>query len=428
MEARTSGWTGNDWRAGQLVSFRFAFAYLLLYSFPFPEGFLPGTFWLTDAFWRLWYGIDVWVAAHVLGLGHAISTDETGSGDRACDYVRLLCVFALAVVVTVVWSLADRRRRNYDRLHEWLLIYLRYVLAFTMLLYGVVKLAGGQFFPPSLLRLTETYGQSSPQSLLWTFMGASASYTFFAGALETIGGVLLYFRRTATLGALIVMSVLANVVMVNFCYDVPVKQYSLHLLVMTAVLLGPDVRRLADFFLLHRAARLPERPLRFSSARLELAARGAKVLLIGSALYRTTTLAWGAVHAYGPLAQKHPLHGYYEVEEFVRNGEVVPPLLTDASRWRTLIVASHGFVALRAMNDSKKHFQLAMDMPEGKFALSSNHGARVDELDYTRPDPEHLVLEGRFDGDPIVVRLKRIDERAFPLVTRGFRWIKEYSD
>jgi len=184
MGTEASDSAEKEWRATHRFAFRFAFAYFVLYSFPFPKG-SSGTTWLTDAYAGMWNHVAAWVGTRVLHLGQTISTVETGSGDRVCNYVQLLCTVVLAALVTIVWSVVDARRKEYRRLHEWLRVYLRYVLAFTMLMYGVVKMLGGQFFPPSILRLNETYGQTSRQTLLWTFMGASATYTFFAGAMET---------------------------------------------------------------------------------------------------------------------------------------------------------------------------------------------------------------------------------------------------
>jgi hypothetical protein len=40
--------------------------------------------------------------------------------------------------------------------------------------------------------------------------------------------------------------VLANIVALTFCYDVPVKLYSSHLLLMAVFLVAPDLRRLLN--------------------------------------------------------------------------------------------------------------------------------------------------------------------------------------
>ena len=61
---------------------------------------------------------------------------------------------------------------------------------------------------------------------LWWFMGASIPYIIFAGAAEVLGGLLLVLRRTAALGALVAFAVMVNVMMLNYCYDAPVKLYS----------------------------------------------------------------------------------------------------------------------------------------------------------------------------------------------------------
>ena len=105
---------------------------------------------------------------------------------------------------------------------------------------------------PRDFQMTRTYGESSPMGLLWTFMAASPAYTFFAGLGETVGGLLLVFRRTATVGALIIFGVMVNVMMLNFCYDVPVKQYSFHLVLMALLIALPDFPRLANVLIWNR--------------------------------------------------------------------------------------------------------------------------------------------------------------------------------
>ena len=89
--------------------------------------------------------------------------------------------------------------------------------------------------------------------LVWTFMAASPAYTFFSGIAEVMGGVLLLFRRTTLLGGLVSIGVMLNVVMLNFCYDVPVKLFSFHLMFMGVVLIVPDAKRLFGLLVLNRA-------------------------------------------------------------------------------------------------------------------------------------------------------------------------------
>src|SRR5262249_24603807 len=74
-------------------------------------------------------------------------------------------------------------------------------------------------------------------------------YTALTGAIELLGGVLLFSRRTTTLGALVCIGVMANIVALNFLYDIPVKLFSSHLLAVALVLVALDGRRLIAVFL-----------------------------------------------------------------------------------------------------------------------------------------------------------------------------------
>ncbi len=147
------------------------------------------------------------------------------------------------MAVAAVWSSVSRRPEH-ERLYDWLRVYVRFFLAWVMLGYAFQKLFKLQFYDLGLWRLTSTFGEASPMGLLWAFMGASTLYTVFSGGLEAIGACLLFFRRTTALGALILVAVLGNVVMMNFSYDVPVKLFSSHLWLAAVFLLLPDIPRL----------------------------------------------------------------------------------------------------------------------------------------------------------------------------------------
>ena len=131
-----------------------------------------------------------------------------------------------------------------------------------------------QFIFPTFGRLVEPLGEFSPMGLLWNFMGYSTPYIIFSGLAEVTGATLLLFRRTATLGAMASAAVLLNIVMLNFCYDVPVKLYSLNLLLMAIFLMAPDLPRLANLLVLESANRRGESGLAGCRSALDQASRG----------------------------------------------------------------------------------------------------------------------------------------------------------
>jgi hypothetical protein len=234
----------------------------------------------------------LWTGRHILHITTEIDVHRfgTGSGDTLLDYIRVLNDLAIASVATLVWSLAVGRRRDAPALHQWLRVYVRYPLGIIMLGYGMAKVFPGQFGTGILPldRLLEPYGHSSPMGILWTFMGTRARTPIFCGLAEVGGRPAALLAATTTLGALIVAASMANVVTLNFSYDVPVKLFSTHLFLLAVFLLLPDLGRLARVFVLNRpTAAAPERPP-FTRVWPRRAAVAVKTLLIGFVLYQNT--------------------------------------------------------------------------------------------------------------------------------------------
>jgi uncharacterized membrane protein YphA (DoxX/SURF4 family) len=413
----------QPWSLAQRVGFRFAFAYIVIRLFPFPINLIPGTSWGTQAYSDLWDPIVLAVGKHVLRIGTAISTGPSHSGDTTYDWVQHFCYLALAILAAVVWSIADRRRTEYAKLHEGLRILVRYWLGFTMVSYGVAKFT--QFPGPTTDTLIQPYGEASPMGLLWTFMGHSSPYKLFTGVAETLGGCLLLFRRTTTLGALVLVGVLSNVVLLNFCYDVPVKLGSAHLLLSALFLLLPDLERLASVLVLNRPTQpaAPRKP--FEVKWQERAWIIAKFVLIGATVI-PMMVTHVKIHQHRSAFQ-HPFQGIYEVESFKRDGQEVSLLLTDVPRWRIVAVNQYGGMTVRMMNDSVKE-HVAEDDPEKKtLSLSSGPDPKAPKivLAYSRPDPAHLLLEGTHENAALSVRLRKADASKSLLVNRGFHWVNE---
>jgi hypothetical protein len=404
------------WGTAKLVAFRFAFIYLALYCLTETTMvFTQDTVCLGD---RLWLPL-VRALARVLRVTTPMEPDA-GSGDTAFNYVQLLLFVILALLGNAVWSILDRRSRDHRRLLEALRIGLRYTLLFSMLSYGLSKVIKVQFPDLTDGRLIQPYGQSSPMGLLWTFMGASTPYTFFAGAGELLGGILVAFRRTALLGALVIVGVIGNVVMMNFSYDVPVKVYSSHVLLMAMFLVALDRRRLRA--LVGRAVPAARRTPLFSSPRLQRASRwAAAAALLGGAAYH----GWYAVRYYREMraTEGQPLAGAYEVEQWEANGTVQPLLATDASRWRRVVVSRFGFLTVQHMDDRPEFFGMTLDA--GKNTMTLKGGAQPASLAVRRPDDGHLELEGKLAGEDVRLRLKKIDRSSWLLVNRGFHWINQ---
>ncbi|MDA1314795.1 MAG: hypothetical protein O2968_15790 [Acidobacteria bacterium] len=389
------------WSLPQRIAFRWLFAYLTLNCVQVPPTWL-------------WNRLVPW-AGQLLGVDATYRFN--GSGDTTFHYVQALCFAAVASAAALVWSIADYKRAHYHRLYLGLRVLVRLSLGVALIGYGAAKVIPSQFPPLALHRLIQPFGDASPMGLLWSFMGASPAYTIFSGVAEMLAGFLLFFPRTTALGSLVSIGVMSHIVVLNFCYDVPVKLFSLHLLALGAFLVAPDAQRLANLFVFNRTAEPApfERVLQRPAFR-----RGAFVLKMLLLVGVTAASLYQSHTALGQMTEKPPLFGIWEVEEFTLDGEVRPPLLTDPVRWRRLIIGySEQFAFVQRMNDERRGFAMQLD-PTAKTLLLN-----ADKFTYDTPAPNTLRVDGKLGSRPVSIRMELVDETEFRLVNRGFHWISE---
>ena len=241
VEARVAH-TTPPWPVTARLAFRFFSVYFGLYVvctqmlngfIPFPIN-LPNVSDQGPVRWMV-----EWVARSVFDVTTPLVVTGSGSGDKTFDWVLAFCLRVISVVVSVGWSLVAKVS-NYDRGHARYRLFLRFALATSMLTYGAAKIVPLQMPFPSLQRLLEPYGHFSPMGVLWASIGASPSYEVFTGVAETTAAVLLFIPHTAPLGALVALGCTIQIFTLNMTYDVPVKLFSFHLILMSIFLAAPS--------------------------------------------------------------------------------------------------------------------------------------------------------------------------------------------
>jgi hypothetical protein len=469
---------GSGWTLAQRLAFRFVFVYLILYIFPFPISTLDSMVtslreivtgevpdpaqpslisqYVTKPYWDFMDEVVLWTGREMFGV--EIEYRPAGSGDTTWNYVQVFDFAVIAVALSLLWTFAawawGRLRGQwplgYALLHEWLRVYVRFYLAQMMFFYGSIKVIKLQFPYPNPTHLLQTYGESSPMHLLWTFMGASEGYNWFTGAGEALAGLLLCTRRTTLLGALVTFGVMSHVAALNFCYDVPVKLFSCHALLMSVFLMAPDLPWLTRVFVLGRPATprgfvpLVRRPW---LARTLLVVRNFVVLtFVAVTLYGNYEMS----KLYGQLSPEPPLFGRWEVEEFTLDGKVRPPLTTDAGRWKS--VTFYKALTFRKSNPGKPRVGIITMVRKSVLFADVEVDEENQTITVTRPggptgtppptihvlrykelEPEVIEVEGEVaflaDGKSgpkqVKVRLRHYGPDKFLLSNRGFHWINE---
>jgi hypothetical protein len=450
------------WPKWQRFAFRYALLHYVLYAFPGPLGSLLRTVNsglallgadVGKAPWS-WSGAPLgWVDSGWQGLTTGMAAagvapyevihQPTGSGDTGVAYAQLLFIVVVSLVGALSWTWFSKAVA-YPRLGRWLHLVVRFDLAFTMFGYGFAKFYGGQFGELSLTRLTQEIGDTWPMTMVGTFMQGSKPYELFGGTCEVLGGLLLFHRRTALLGACVAIGTLTNVCALNWLYGVPVKQYSAHLLLYGIGLLAPFLPQLWAVFLRNR----PSQPVDIRVVREKRA--GSVMLGLG--------IAWVATHlvvTHLDGVQPKPwlagrercaLYGLWTVESMSLDGHEVPA--TDASRWRDFAVDRGPLAWARDQTGKRHHFEFKWDEATG-IAQVKVRGTEGDAASWTcergekmakgdaplllrnedRGKPvdverRSLVLKGKWDGHDLELHAV---EKLFRLQT-GFRLRQELPD
>jgi len=117
----------------------------------------------------------------------------------------------------------------------------RYLLALSMLPYALSKILGTQFVLTGFT-LTELQSiEGMPGSMLvWAFLGRSVWLQVFLGFAELVPSILLLFRKTILLGAMLIFPMTLNVFLINFALDLwpETKMISSGLLFLNILVLG----------------------------------------------------------------------------------------------------------------------------------------------------------------------------------------------
>jgi uncharacterized membrane protein YphA (DoxX/SURF4 family) len=419
------------WSVAQRVAFRFCFVYLGLFCvntqvfggfFPISKVDIPDLVSL----WPL-RQIVFWTAGHIFHAKLPLVYTNSGSGDKVFDWVFSFCLLVTATVATGVWAAVERKRENYEALFKWFRLFIRFALASELFLYGMDKVVPLQMPFPYLTRLLEPFHNFSPMGVLWSSIGASPAYQIFAGCAEMLGGILLIFPRTTTLGALVSLADMTQVFLLNMTYDVPVKLFSFHLLLMAVFLLAPEFERLADFFFRNRTAGPSTQAELFQTRRANRIALGAQIAfgiwLLGANAYSS----WSGWYTYGGGRPRSPLYGIWNVDQLSIDGQVRSPLLTDYDRWHRAVFEIPNRVDFQRMDDSFARYGAAIDASDKTIALTKN-GDKNWKANFTfhRVGEDQLILDGSMDGHSIHMQLQLVDSNKFLLVSRGFHWIQEY--
>jgi hypothetical protein len=403
-----------------LIAFGLYHVPLFLNNYPTLGGGGMSDHGLAISWGHVYAPLGVWVARHVLHVtGPMPNAYQGDNGDTGEEYGRLLAAVVVAVIGAVVWMWADRRRPRATWVGDALRLLLRYSIALGLTGYAIAKILPLQFPPLNAFALDQRLGQMTPMALLWSFMEYSRPYNFFGGVMELAVVLLLAFRRTALLGALLCLVVMTNVALLNYAYGVQVKLYATLIVASAAVLVLYDSHRLVDFFLRDENPRGVRVRSTWPAGVPGWAQWTLKTALLGSVLVSSLVAMLPAANSRSTAASS--ADGAYLVTEFAA-AEPTAGANDVTPRWRRLILAP-SVVAIELASDSVIFCRRSTPERADHLAFVCRND-RKGEMRLTRAG--NLVqLDGELGGSTVRLTARHLDRSDYPLTSWRFRWIDD---
>lgn len=363
-------------------------------------------------------------------------------------FITLVVCLVAGGIWTFVEKLINKDRNalspsnTESRLYNWFFILVRYQIALRMSWFAIAKVFPVQMPFPTLSQLNTNLGDFTPAKLYWLTTGVSPFFEVFAGIFELAATVLILFRRTATLGALMMIAILLPIWFVNIGYDAGVELASLHLLFLSLALLIKDADSFYKILIRHQQAAISYIQFPNNAKRWKRAGRIVlkSVFIFLFLFYRG--YKYGGLYAAGKTF-KLPLDngvqsftGFYNVSEFKVNNKLLVYSPNDTLRWQNVVFEKFNTISIKIAKPFKLNIQNKIRTTEyygnvgrlfyGYKADTISHVFTLENradttekiiFNYSSPVAGRFILRGLNHRDSLYVVLDKV-EKEYPLAIK----------
>jgi hypothetical protein len=313
--------------------------------------------------------------------------------------IALLYLLTILVLIIIAKYKTSRGLIDVDAYTGFWQNAVRYIIALDLVVFGFEKSFGLQFVVP-LGMLDDPFSAIPREMLMWAFYGHFRAMVITIACIEIGGSLLLLFRRTRLLGAIILLPLLLNIVLLDYLYlDVVVQAYVTleTLAVLYLILLEQD--RLAEFFF-RTKSNLPE-----FNFRSNIIKNGIRLSVIIIPLL---------LHAGYNLPKDTPqITGKYEVKSLMINNTTITPnacrdtLPTKVFIDRTDFVLGYTdyqrkIIGIYQYNDATKQITVVWHYPRNRQRDTLFAKITPGKISGTK------TLEGRMGRDTIKMELLKV--------------------
>ncbi len=456
------------WKSWELIVFRIAFIFYFLLVVPLSWKWYERVFTSKIVF-------DFFNSFMGFRGNDFFKVDSESGKWGVASYANWFGIFLIAVIAGFIWTAIDRRywkRKEYNFLNYWLGLVIRYRVALGIIVFGFMKFYPVQMPYPGLGSLHTNFGDFSAYKLYWHSVGLVPWYEVVLGVAEVTAGILMLFRRTLFIGAVLNLGILYNIAHANHAYDGGVHVYSAETVILSLFFIvqyTPDIWRL----LIKEQDVTPGRYFpAYAHAWQRRLATTAKVLSILLFVfyygYLRYELHFIKKETKAPVTQGlRAIAGHYNVTSFSLNGTEIPYHPLDSVRWQDVVFEEYSTMVFkvnrpkvlplsngsRQEHDIDRNYELSgiagstflyYDQDTGRQVLTlydkgvikkkdsgereKNRGkdpkkGRVPDwiLHYARPDASTVLLSGTNAAkDSVVVVLNKLPKQ-YPIQQTPFK-------
>ncbi|WP_420573492.1 DoxX family protein [Kordia sp.] len=387
---------------------RFLLLFILFYIVPYDLGYS-----ITDKASELtiWDTPIMWIGETFYNWEFQLDRLYKGY-DSKFEFCRYIFVFFVATIGTLLWLLIDKflQKEYTNKLKIITQTILRYHLGLTLINYGLAKIFMLQFGTIGIDTMEQTIGGLTGMTFMSHFYSYSQIVIPFSGWLEFIGGILLLFRRTTFLGAILLIIVMGNVVLMNWDFGFTVTMYATLLFCLLLMLISTQLKSLLNYVVLNKTTQSEAYKPLVNSKKIRIIFKVALISLVGYFYiqeysdkiteYKTNRYAW--------------FTNLQTVETFVVNNDTLASTTSKnkSEAWKK--ITFNGFSSypesfeVITEKGSYERFKFEIDSTTKIIRYRPFFDKTQDwsELKYKKTDKRKYTFEGIYKKDTISVTTK----------------------
>ncbi len=322
------------------------------------------------------------------------------SSDTVSLNILLCLLLALAFSVTLLLQIFKINTAKIISFTRYVSVY---YIAMILLRYGFDKVFKQQFYLPEPNILYASFGSLHKDTLFWSTMGTSYSYSLATGIIEVFTAMLILVRRTRVLGFCLATGVLINILIINLSFDISVKTFTTFLLAVVIFNVYPYLKALYFFFIQHKQAQLP------ATQRPATAKWAAVLISVGLIVYLLFPYIL-AGNFNDDKAQRPLLHGAYDIERFIIRADTLNKCDFPFKRF---FVHRNDYIIFQRQDETMTDYFFEMDPVKKRLKLQDYHNNKI-IINYTY-DEKASTLKLLFNNnDKWIIESKSLNWRQLP--------------